>query len=129
MCSSGISLEYYCKLNFFFIDIMAVISNGSEGKAVLTSPWYNRSAEGFGKCLQFRYLMFGPGAEALDIYQELEMGPRQIWRDSNNTVPFWRYGQVSLTSVARHKVRAEHCKTVVSLFAGTEINNNLSAPD
>lgn len=92
---------------------MAMISNGAEGKAVLVSPWYNRSAEGFGKCLQFRFLMFGPGAKALKIYQELEMRPRQIWKDSNNIVPFWRYGQVSLTSVARNKVRPGHCKTVI----------------
>ena len=91
---------------------MAMISDDTEGKAALASPWYNRSAEGFGKCLQFRFLMFGPGAKALKIYQELEMGPRQIWRDSNNIVPFWRYGQVSVTSVARHKVRAKHWETV-----------------
>lgn len=102
------------KINpYFFIDIMAIISSGPEEKAVLVSPWYNRSTEGFGKCLQFRYLMFGPGAKTLKIFQELEMGPRQIWKDFNNNVPFWRYGQVSLTSVARHKVRAGHCKTVV----------------
>ena len=86
-----------------------MISNSAEGKAVLVSPWYNRSAEGFGKCLQFRFLKFGPGAKALKIYQELEMGPRQIWTDANNIDPFWRYGQVSLTSVARYKVSAGHC--------------------
>ena len=96
-----------------FVDVMAMISNGAEGTGVLASPWYNRSAEGFVKCLQFRFLMFGPGAKALKIYQGLEMGQRQIWKDSNNTVPFWRYGQVSLTSVARHKVREGHCKTVI----------------
>lgn len=50
MCSFGILLEYYCKFNFFFIDIMVVISNGSEGKVVLMSLWYNRFVEGFGKC-------------------------------------------------------------------------------
>jgi len=85
-------------------DVMAIISSGPEEKAVLVSPWYNRSTKGFGKCLQFRFLMFGPGAKTLKIFQELEMGPRQIWKDFNNNVPFWRYGQVSLTSVARHKL-------------------------
>lgn len=86
---------------------MAVVSKGAARKALLVSPWYNRSAEGFGKCLQFRFLMFGPGAKALEIHQELETSQRQIWKDFNNTVPFWRYGQVSLTSIARYKVRPE----------------------
>lgn len=85
---------------------MAVVSDGAGKKvALVVSPWYNRSAEGFGKCLQFRFLMFGPGAKALQIYQDLGMGhERQIWKNSNNTVPFWRHGQVSLTSIARYKV-------------------------
>lgn len=83
---------------------MAMVSKGASSQALLVSPWYNRSAEGFGKCLQFRFLMFGPGAKALEIHQENEINKRQIWKDTNNTVPFWRYGQVSLTSTARYKV-------------------------
>ncbi|XP_078369213.1 uncharacterized protein LOC144653157 isoform X3 [Oculina patagonica] len=85
-------------------DVMAMVSKGASNQALLVSPWYNRSAEGFGKCLQFRFLMFGPGAKALEIHQENEINKRQIWKDTNNTVPFWRYGQVSLTSTARYKL-------------------------
>jgi len=81
-----------------------VVSNSSEGVAVLESPVYNRSAEGYGKCLQFRFMMFGKGAKTLEIYQEINTNQRRIWKESNNTLPYWRYGQVSFTSVMRSKV-------------------------
>ena len=83
---------------------MTIVSDGAQGKTALLSPWYNRSAEGYGSCLQFRFLMFGPGAKGLEIHQKLETNQWHIWKDSKNTMPYWRYGQVSLTSIARSKV-------------------------
>lgn len=92
---------------FDFAAVMSIVSNSSEGEAVLESPWYNRSAQGYGRCLQFRFLMFGPGAEMLEIHQEISAMRRRIWKDSNNKIPYWRYGQVAFSSVARSKVRTE----------------------
>ena len=48
--------------------------------------------------------MFGPGAKGLEIHQQLEESHWPIWKDSDNMVPYWRHGQVSLSSLARSKV-------------------------
>ena len=98
-------LNYLRNIAFnFLVGVMSMISNNSEGEAVLESPLYNRSAEGYGKCLQFRFLMFGAGAKTMEIYQDTNAYQRRVWKDSNNTVPHWRYGEVSFNSVASSKV-------------------------
>ena len=84
---------------------MTVASDNSEGEAVLESPMYNRSPSEYGMCLQFGFIMFGEGAKSLEIYQYMNQNPwMRIWKVSNNTIPHWRYGQVSFTSVTKSKV-------------------------
>ena len=98
-------LNYLLNIAFnVLVGVMSMVSDSSEGEAVLESPLYNRSAEGYGKCLQFRFLIFGAGAKTMEIYQDINAHQRRVWKDSNNTVPHWRYGQVSFNSVASSKV-------------------------
>ncbi|XP_068718037.1 uncharacterized protein [Montipora capricornis] len=85
--------------------LMTVASDNSEGEAVLESPMYNRSPSGYGMCLQFGFIMFGEGAKSLEIYQYMNQNTwMRIWKVSNNTIPHWRYGQVSFTSLTKSKV-------------------------
>ena len=98
-------LNYLLNIAFNVLaGVMSMVSDSSEGEAVLESPLYNRSAEGYGKCLQFRFSIFGDGAKTMEIYQDINAHQRRVWKDSNNTVPHWRYGQVSFNSVASSKV-------------------------
>ena len=73
------------------------------------SPLYERSYEGHNICVRFRYLIYGPGRHFLRIYQQLDLTdyPRRLmWavNESNNTDVIWKYGRVTLTSVAKHSV-------------------------
>ena len=95
---------------------MSVVSNNSDGRAVLESPVYNRSAQGYGLCLQFRFLMFGAGAATLEIYQDLNGTESRIWKHSNNTVPHWIDGQVSFTSVTKSKVSSVRATLSIALY-------------
>lgn len=72
----------------------------------MVSPWFNRSAEGYGACLKFRYSLYGPGAESLRIFQktDLQEDERPLWVDHNSTYGHWRYGQVSVSSVNKYQV-------------------------
>lgn len=88
----------------FLSGVMAIVSHGIAERVTLVSPWNNRSADKYGSCLKFRFLMFGPGAKGLEIHQQLEQSQWPIWKDSDNMVPYWRHGQVSLSSLARSKV-------------------------
>lgn len=97
-----------------------MVSNNTEGVAVLESPMYNRSAKGYGKCLRFRFLMFGAGAKTLEIHQGINANQIRVWKYTNNTVPHWRYGQMSFTSVLRSKVmNTTTTITVSSIYTST----------
>ncbi|PFX28581.1 hypothetical protein AWC38_SpisGene6710 [Stylophora pistillata] len=97
--------------------VMAVVSQGISEKVTLLSPWNNRSADKYGGCLKLRFLMFGPGAKGLEIHQQLETNQWHIWKDSENTMPYWRRGQVSLSSLARSKIIQEKQHVDLHFFA------------
>ena len=73
------------------------------------SPLYEPCYESHKICVRFRYLIYGPGRHFLGIYQQLDLTdyPRRLmWavNESNNTDVIWKYGRVTLTSVAKHTV-------------------------
>ena len=89
------------------------------------SPLYERSYEGHNICVRFRYLIYGPGRHFLRIYQQLDLTdyPRRLmWavNESNNTDVIWKYGRVTLTSVAKHSVM--NTKSLCFIMAIISIN-------
>ena len=89
------------------------------------SPLYERSYEGHNICVRFRYLIYGPGRHFLRIYQQLDLTdyPRRLmWavNESNNTDVIWKYGRVTLTSVAKHSVM--NTKSLCFIMAINSIN-------
>jgi hypothetical protein len=89
---------------------MSLISQSSQEKsnlATIVSPQYERSSNSPGRCLKFRYKLWGHGARALRIYQELdkkEFTKRPIWMAKDSDDSRWREGQVTLTAVTGYKV-------------------------
>jgi len=76
--------------------------------ARIESPQYDRSSESSGRCLKFKYKMWGTGAKVIVIYQEFdnkEYSKRPIWMVKDSGVSGWRDGQVTLTAVVAYKVR------------------------
>lgn len=77
--------------------------------SLFESPRYERSYEGHNICVRFRYLIYGPGRHFLRVYQQLDLidyPQRLMWavNGSNNTDVIWKYGRVTLPSVAKHSV-------------------------
>lgn len=95
---------------FFTGDRLATFplpNNGGSNLARVRSPWYNRSADGYGKCLKFRYMLLGAGKNSLRLYQidDIFSRERRIWQDESIGDNFWRYGQVSISGVTQHQVK------------------------
>ena len=73
--------------------------------AVLVSPPYNRSRDWHSKCLRFRFMLSGPGAKRLTIYQKTKSYREiPIWISRRDTGQNWIYGQVPLSSVLEFQV-------------------------
>ena len=94
-------------------------------RSLFESPLYERSYEGHKICMRFRYLIYGPGRHFLRIYQQLDLTdyPRRLmWavNESNNTDVIWKYGRVTLTSVAKHSVM--NTKSLCFIMAINSIN-------
>jgi len=75
------------------------------------SPWYNRSADGYSKCLKFRYMLLGAGNNYLRLYQidDIFSRERPIWQDESDGDDAWRYGQVLVSGVTQHQVKRAVC--------------------
>lgn len=104
------------------------LSTGNQ-TALIMSPRYERSSESPGRCLRFRYNMWGPGARAIKIYQKLDNNAlpwRPVWMDDDNGTRTWRGGQVSLTAVTGYQVRM--IMLYVSLFSATCRSRDHSPP-
>lgn len=82
-------------------------SKGGSNLARVRSPRYNRSADGYSKCLKFRYMLLGAGNNYLRLYQidDIFSRERPIWQDESNGDNSWRYGQVSVSGVTQHQVK------------------------
>ena len=82
-------------------------SNSTTKRARVRSPWYNRSADGYGKCLKFRYMILGAGNNNLRLYQINSNFSREspIWQDESTGDDSWQYGQVSVSGVTEHQVK------------------------
>ena len=79
---------------------------GGDTPALLMSPWYNRSAEGHGRCLKFRYMFLGSGNATLKLYQRTNILPREnpIWEGTSAGDNSWQYGQVSIAGVTESQL-------------------------
>ena len=102
----------FCISPFFTGNRLATISlssNSEPSLARVRSPWYNRSADGYGKCLKFRYMLLGAGNNSLRLYQidDIFSRERPIWQDESGGDDSWRYGQVSVSGVTDHQVKRD----------------------
>ena len=98
----------FLNLTFFTGNRLATFlsSNGGSKIARVRSPWYNRSADGYSKCLKFRYMLLGAG-NYLRLYQidDIFFSERPIWQDESDGDDSWRYGQVSISGETQHQVK------------------------
>ena len=92
------------------LNINSINKTGSFS-ARLMSPWFNRSDAGHGKCVKFRFMFVGHGAQSLSFVQRTfeDLIPTPIWavdkvQGFGNVDSVWQYGQVSITGTTRHKV-------------------------
>ncbi|XP_048584250.1 uncharacterized protein LOC5517652 isoform X2 [Nematostella vectensis] len=80
--------------------------------SVFESPLFPSALEGYGLCLRFRYMMYGPGMRRLRLYQGLSqenLTRRLLWavNESNNTDGSWKYAETALSGVDKYKVFIE----------------------
>lgn len=97
MFRTGYSLATFSFSNF---------NKGGDTAARLISPWYNRSVEGHGRCLKFRYMFLGSGNTTLRLCQRNNILPREnpIWEDTTTGDNSWQYGQVSVSGVTENQL-------------------------
>jgi hypothetical protein len=67
----------------------------------LLSPVYFKSTTHSHKCFTFRYIIHGPGVQALQVrlISTNETSAKLIWIDKDNSKAEWRYGQVPVTAL------------------------------
>ena len=69
---------------------------------------YDRSADWYGGCLKFRYIMYGAGFKTLSVHQALneKLSAQPLWKMDtlDNTTVEWQYGQVTVGMVTNYKV-------------------------
>ena len=124
----SIFLNIFFKISFIKGSRFMVCNNNMtqpSQTSLFESPLYERSYEGHNICVRFRYLIYGPGRHFLRIYQQLDLTdyPRRLmWavNESNNTDVIWKYGRVTLTSVAKHSVM--NTKSLCFIMAINSIN-------
>ena len=96
----------FSSLLFFFIVDRLVLASETHLTAFIVSPHYNHSKDWYRHCLKFRYMLHGPGARQLTVYQTLEDNKkRPVWTANKTTLESsWKYGQVPLAAVSGYTV-------------------------